>query len=1254
MPQLKQVCVVTQGSQTVLLRGVDATQRIKAQYIFMVDGLFVPYTVAQDAVFNGQDTQVTLTGQYVAESQANARGVFVSDYTYPDLVPTIAQGDVGTAAVFTQAMYRLQDMIKAVAPAGLSLYSSYFNAVMAAKDEVAAADARVLANEADAVAARDAAQSANTAAQSAKTAASTSASNAQASASAAASSASAAATSNTNAANSATSASASKTAATTASTNAATSATQAATSATAAATSASQAATSATNAAGSATSASNSAQAANTSATSATGSASSASTQAGIATTKAGEAATSATASASSASSAATASSNAATSATTATTKATQAATSAGNAATSETNAAASATAAATSASTASTQAGKAATSASNAGASETAAAGSAATASTKASQASTSAANAATSETNAAASAAQAAQSAANAAQGQINADWNASSGAARILNKPSIPASKADIGLPLVENKSSSTIRSELNAANVTAALSYTPLDAAMVGAVNGVVPLDVNRKIAATYLPGFVDDVLEVVNSAALPGTGTSGILYVTLDSNKAWRWSGSGYVEISPSPGSTDAVPEGASNLYFTGARVLATLLNGLSTVSNLAISASDSVLSALGKLQKQITDLSSNKADKASPTFTGSVTAPTFVGTLSGNASSATTASSAASVPWSGVSGKPTTVATSGLLDALASSGGNLSGPLNQAHGLDIASAASINLQTATGDLVDVTGNSVISSIVLNDGAERTVRFTGSATLTHGAALVLPGAASIVTAAGDFAVFRGYAGGVVRCVSFMRAAGEPGTRIHKFQTLQHGATGLPDKGGFFLQIDSQIANARMVLPPANAYQSGNTVLIGCHTPAGSSNGAIFFDDNNRYVARLTSNNPIAAVRHDGSKWVADAAVLIPGYLLPGTAISNLVQTYYSLAAYKTRLALGASDGSLVFNLVVNTVTGRSMGSTSAPAPTGYVQYANNNARLIWLTESLLLSFGSNAGASNYPVLRSYGVTASAITYVTGISWDSGFASNVVGRPLGGARITDTSALLAYGFNNPVHAPSYLGATVVTSDATGATLNVGTRATLPATNAPSAYDSAWKVVVLSPTSAVILASGSNVGANIVALPVTISGTTLSFGTSWTVLGTVSQSAPGGNVDAVALDGTRLMLGWLNSADSGFLSARVLTISGTTIASMGAITRLSATPLTNPCAALALFQDGTLYTFADAFGICLTTSGNTVSLDSGQFTLPLSLRYAGGNRAFAWVEANPGPKIIYLASDTNTNSYVPVEIA
>lgn len=91
------------------------------------------------------------------------------------------------------------------------------------------------------------------------------------------------------------------------------------------------------------------------------------------------------------------------------------------------------------------------------------------------------------------------------------------------------------------------------------------------------------------------------------------------------------------------------------------------------------------------------------------------------------------------------------------------------------HGSDVASAATINLESATGDLIDVTGTVAITAVTLSDGHERTVRFTGALTLTNGASLVVPGGTR-TTVAGDVAIFRGYTAGVVRCVSYSPIGG----------------------------------------------------------------------------------------------------------------------------------------------------------------------------------------------------------------------------------------------------------------------------------------------------------------------------------------------------------------------------------------------------------------------------------------------------------------------------------------------
>ncbi|MFP3596526.1 hypothetical protein [Chryseobacterium sp. SIMBA_029] len=58
-------------------------------------------------------------------------------------------------------------------------------------------------------------------------------------------------------------------------------------------------------------------------------------------------------------------------------------------------------------------------------------------------------------------------------------------------------------------------------------------------------------VGGKIPASQLPSYVDDILEFANFATFPIIGEQGKLYIALDKNKLYRWSGSIYVDISQS-------------------------------------------------------------------------------------------------------------------------------------------------------------------------------------------------------------------------------------------------------------------------------------------------------------------------------------------------------------------------------------------------------------------------------------------------------------------------------------------------------------------------------------------------------------------------------------------------------------------------------------------------------------------------------------------------------------------------------
>jgi hypothetical protein len=118
-------------------------------------------------------------------------------------------------------------------------------------------------------------------------------------------------------------------------------------------------------------------------------------------------------------------------------------------------------------------------------------------------------------------------------------------------------------------------------------SASLSGLYIPASEKGAASGVAPLNGSSKIDATYLPSYVDDVEEYANLAAFPVSGETGKIYVALDTDKIYRWSGSMYIEISPSEvnsvfGRSGAVT--AQNGDYTASQVTNVPAGGIAAVT----------------------------------------------------------------------------------------------------------------------------------------------------------------------------------------------------------------------------------------------------------------------------------------------------------------------------------------------------------------------------------------------------------------------------------------------------------------------------------------------------------------------------------------------------------------------------------------------------------------------------------------------------------------------------------------------
>jgi hypothetical protein len=95
-------------------------------------------------------------------------------------------------------------------------------------------------------------------------------------------------------------------------------------------------------------------------------------------------------------------------------------------------------------------------------------------------------------------------------------------------------------------------------------------------------------------------------------------------------------------------------------------------------------------------------------------------------------------------------------------------------------GANIASGATVDLATASGDYVTVTGTATITSLgTVSAGMRFWIAFNGAAVLTHnGTSLILPGAANITCASGDVACVESLGSGNWRVVSYLKASGLP--------------------------------------------------------------------------------------------------------------------------------------------------------------------------------------------------------------------------------------------------------------------------------------------------------------------------------------------------------------------------------------------------------------------------------------------------------------------------------------------
>lgn len=119
---------------------------------------------------------------------------------------------------------------------------------------------------------------------------------------------------------------------------------------------------------------------------------------------------------------------------------------------------------------------------------------------------------------------------------------------------------------------------------------------------GAKSGVAPLNASGVIDSTYLPSYVDDVLEYSSRSGFPTTGETGKIYVdtSAEENNTYRWSGTQYILIAKNTNTTYKLTKSGSTITLTGSDGATTSVTDSNTTYGVATTSANGLMSSSDK------------------------------------------------------------------------------------------------------------------------------------------------------------------------------------------------------------------------------------------------------------------------------------------------------------------------------------------------------------------------------------------------------------------------------------------------------------------------------------------------------------------------------------------------------------------------------------------------------------------------------------------------------------------------------
>jgi hypothetical protein len=232
-------------------------------------------------------------------------------------------------------------------------------------------------------------------------------------------------------------------------------------------------------------------------------------------------------------------------------------------------------------------------------------------------------------------------------------------------------------------------------------------------------------------------------------------------------------------------------------------------------------------------------------------------------------------------------------------------------------GADIASAATLNLDTATGNFVHVTGTTGITAITLSSGRQRTVYFVSALTITASGTLVLQnGAATLAVEAGSIAVFVAD-GTTVRLSDYVPASQLAAANINgavSYAGSQSLTTGQQLQARNNIALSGEVVGMGMATYASNASSSatiplddtipqsseGVQILSLSYTPKLSTstllvmfNGQVFTGANDNFVAALFNGGSGAFAAEMFGVLTSRTGIQVVGSYAPGSTTAQTI-------------------------------------------------------------------------------------------------------------------------------------------------------------------------------------------------------------------------------------------------------------------------------------------------------------------------------------------------------------------------